>query len=117
MSATDLVLRLLALFDQLSISYMLVGSFSSNFYGRPRSTKDADFVVVLVETQLMALRNALGADFRLDPQMSFETITMTTRHIITPPATAFKIELFLLTHDAHDQPRFSRSTTDELRRL
>jgi len=59
-SATDLVLRLVALFERLAIPYMLVGSFSSNYYGRPRSTRDADFVVVLPEDKLAALRLALG---------------------------------------------------------
>jgi hypothetical protein len=107
-SATDLVLRLVALFDRLAIPYMLVGSYSSNYYGRPRSTRDADFVIVLAENQLAAIQAGLGADFVLDPQSSFETITMTTRHLITHPATAFKIELFLLTDDAFDQSRFAR---------
>ena len=108
MSATHLVLRLIGLLDQLSIPYMLVGSYSSNYYGRPRSTRDADFVVVLAEGILTTLQNGLGPDFHLDPQMSFETITMTTRYVIIHPATAFKIELFLLTGDPHDQSRFAR---------
>jgi hypothetical protein len=85
-----------------------VGSYSSNYYGRPRSTKDADFVLILSENELTTLRAALGSDFKLDPQISFETITMTTRYVILHPATAFKIELFLLTDDPHDQSRFSR---------
>ena len=29
------------------VAYLLTGSFSSNYYGIPRSTKDADFVVEL----------------------------------------------------------------------
>ena len=33
---------------------------------------------------------------------------MTTRYVILHSATAFKIELFLLTGDPHDQSRFSR---------
>jgi len=107
-SATDLVLRLIAIFEQLGIAYMLVGSYSSNYYGRPRSTRDADFVLILGNDQFVALQGSLGADFQLDPQLSFETITMTKRYVITHPATAFKIELFLLTNDAHDQSRFAR---------
>lgn len=86
----------------------MVGSYSSNYYGRPRSTNDADFVLVLTETKVAALRNALGSEFNFDPQMSFETITMTTRYVITHEATAFKIEMFLLTDDPYDQSRFAR---------
>lgn len=108
MSATDLVLRFIGLFEGLAIPYMLVGSYSSSYYGRPRSTRDADFVVELPDDKFAAFCLALGPDFCLDPQMSFETITMTTRHLVTHPATAFKIELFLLTDDPHDQSRFAR---------
>ena len=113
MSASDLVLRVIALFEQLAIPYMLVGSFSSNYYGRPRSTRDADFVVLLQGDSLKRLHDALGPDFHLDPQISFETLTMTTRHVITHPATAFKIELFLLSEDPHDQKRFARRQSVE----
>jgi len=106
--ATDLVLRVLRLFDELGIGYMLVGSFSSNYYGKPRSTQDADILVVVSDEQLEKLRGALLPDFRLDAPMSFETVTMTTRHLIMHPASAFKFELFLLSQDPHDQERFKR---------
>lgn len=108
LSSTDLVLRFAKLLDDLHIDYMLVGSFSSNFYGRPRSTQDADFVVVIDDQKVSKLRDLLGSEFVFDPQMSFETVTMTMRYIVTHPETAFKIELFLLTDDPHNQSRFSR---------
>jgi hypothetical protein len=106
--STDLVLRLIDILEATGVQYMLVGSYSSNYYGRPRSTKDADFVVIITPDQLNAVARALGGDFQLDHQMSFETVTMTTRYIINHPATAFTIELFVLTGDAHDQERFRR---------
>jgi hypothetical protein len=107
-SSTQLVLRVIALFEGLGIPYMLVGSFSSNFYGRPRSTKDADFVITISDDQLSKLRMGLLPEFHLEAQMSFETVTMHTRHIITHPESAFKIELFLLSEDAFSQERFRR---------
>lgn len=109
-SSTQLVLRVISLFEQLAIPYMLVGSFSSNFYGRPRSTKDADFVITISDVQLPKLRTALLPEFHMEAQMSFETVTMHTRHIITHPESAFKIELFLLSDDAFSQERFGRRT-------
>jgi hypothetical protein len=99
---------MIELFDHLSIPYMLVGSYSSNYYGRPRSTKDADFVLILSVEKLTALSRSLGADLQFDPQMSFGSVTMAMRHVITHPESAFKIELFMLTDDPHDQSRFSR---------
>lgn len=90
------------------VAYLLAGSFSSNFYGIPRSTKDADFVVELhggVGRDFMAW---LGADFETDPQLSFETNTGTYRQLIQHTSSPFKVELFLLSSDPHDQARFHR---------
>jgi hypothetical protein len=108
MGSTDLVLRMIRLLNELAIPYMLVGSYSSNYYGRPRSTKDADFVVALQGDQLAHIQQALGGEFRIDPQMAFETVTMHTRHLIVHPASAFQIELFLLTDEPYNQARFGR---------
>ena len=108
MNATDLVLQFIRELDRVGVAYMLVGSYSSNRYGRPRSTMDADFVAIIDTEQLTKIAAGLGSDFTVDQQMSFETVTMTTRHLIRHPATAFKIELFLLSDDAHDRERFKR---------
>jgi hypothetical protein len=107
-NSTDLVLRFIDLLDQFAIPYMLVGSYSSNYYGRPRSTKDADFVLTIRGDQLTQLQKALGHEFHVDQQLSFEAITMTTYYVITHPATAFKLDLFLLSDDAHGQEEFRR---------
>jgi hypothetical protein len=47
MTAVDFVGRVIDALNQLGIPFMLVASFSSNLYGIPRSTKDADFVIQL----------------------------------------------------------------------
>jgi hypothetical protein len=96
--------------EELAVPYMLVGSFSSNFYGIPRSTKDADFVVAMGDTPIRAVADRLGPDFRLDPQMSFETVPGTYRYILTAVGLAFTIEVFQLSDDSHDQERFRRRT-------
>jgi hypothetical protein len=101
------VLRVIKAFDAAGISYMLVGSYSSNYYGRPRSTKDADFVVQVDHDALITAIQGLRPDFAIDRQMSFESVTLTTRYILNHPATAFKVELFLLGNDPHDIERFN----------
>lgn len=108
MTAAETVARVIAALSGLSIPYMTVGSFSTNVYGRPRSTKDADFVIQLGNISIQQLAARIGADFTLDPQMSFETITATSRYILRHRDTAFAVEFFLLSEDAHDQQRFSR---------
>jgi len=108
-----IVVRFIEAFEQLGIPYLLVGSYSSNFYGRPRSTQDADFVVQISGDPIALLSKVLGSDFRIDPQMSFETITSTMRYVAENRASAFKVELFLLSDDEHDQMRFGRRTADQ----
>ena len=61
---------------------------------RERATNDADFAVVIEPTQVTEISRLLGEDFRVDSQMSFETVTMTTRYILHHPATAFKMSCF-----------------------
>jgi hypothetical protein len=108
MSAEAITLAVVETLEALGVPYMLVGSFSSNLYGIPRSTKDADFVVQLDNVSISSVRDRLGPGFELDPQMTFETITATSRYRLQHRNSVFQIELFLLSDDAHDRERFAR---------
>lgn len=99
---------LLDALNELGLDYMVVGSFSSNRYGVPRATKDADFVLRIVAEERERLFAQLPPAFKVDPQVSFEMVTGTWRQIIQVPEIPFMIELFELSSDAHDQSRFSR---------
>jgi hypothetical protein len=90
------------------IPFMLVGSYSSNFYGIPRSTKDADIVVELGSKSIVGLERHLDARFKLDRQVQFEGITGTLKNLIAIQDSHFVIELFRLGKDPHDQERFRR---------
>lgn len=94
--------------DGLGLPYMLVGSLASSLHGIPRSTQDADFVVQVSQGQIAALAARLGPQFRLDPQVSFETATGTTRYILKAVGIPYCIELFCLSDDPFDQERFRR---------
>jgi len=108
MNAEAATLAVIDALDGLRIPYMLVGSFASNYYGVPRSTQDADFVVELADTPVRSLVERLGPPFALDPQVTFEPITGTTRYVVHAGGTGFRIELFLLSEDEHDRTRFRR---------
>lgn len=108
MTAVEFVTRIIGAFEKLAIPYLTVGSFSVNVYGDPRSTKDADFVVQMDNTPITRLMAELGGDFELEAQMRFETITATSCQRIFHRDTAFMIELFLLSDEAHDRERFAR---------
>jgi hypothetical protein len=93
---------------------MVVGSFSSNIYGIPRSTKDADFVIEAEGDAITRLAKEIGDGFLLDAQSSFETVTGTTAYRFTHRDSAFVIELFVLSADPHDAIRFSRRVRGSL---
>jgi len=100
--------RVIDVLNSVGVPYMLVGSLSSSLYGIPRITHDADFVLGVARTPIGEIMDRLGPGFRLEPQLTFETITGTTRFLIKVVETSFRIELFLLSDEPHDQERFAR---------
>lgn len=106
--AEEFVVRVIDALNAIDIPYMLVGSFSSSFYGIPRSSQDADFVVEFGDQGPNALVARLAPEIQLDPQMSFETITGSWRYVATAPTASFQIEFFLLDDNPYDQERFAR---------
>jgi hypothetical protein len=114
MTGDEGVIAVVEALDSIAVEYMLVGSLSSNFYGVPRSTHDADFVVQFSQDSLHQLLERLGPEFQLDRQMSFETVSMTTRHILRIANSPFIVELFRLSDDEHDLQRFRRRNQQKL---
>jgi hypothetical protein len=104
----EAVYALLDLLNEHEVSYMLVGSFSSNAYGEARATKDADFVVDLDSKVRLEILKGLPDDFEIDWQVNFETITGHTRQILKIPSIPFEIELFDISSEPFDQSRFQR---------
>lgn len=105
--------------EDKGVPYMLVGALSSNAYGIPRATKDADIVVSFDSIGVVEFAKSLGSGFELDRQMRMETITNSIRNIITYKPTNFDIELFRLSHDEHHKERFDRRKRrwlDEIKR-
>ena len=79
MNGTDALIALARAFDAAGLPYMIVGSYSSNFYGVPRSTKDADLLVNLDQADWKKLSSILPAGLELEQQSGFEMITSTRK--------------------------------------
>ena len=109
MPANIIVTHVLAALNQAGIAHMLVGSFARNYYADPRSTKDADLVLgVTSGSYLKSFLDALGPDFSLQDQMTFETKTGTFRSTLVHRESGFEVEMFHLSSDLYDQERFRR---------
>lgn len=63
MNSDDATRQVIEVLGEMGISYMLVGSLSSGFYGIARSTKDADFVVQLERASVMKIASRLAMSF------------------------------------------------------
>ena len=110
----DVTLRVIDALNTSGHPYMLVGSFSTNYYGIPRSTKDADFVLQLQGDLNPKFYQSLGKDFEIDPQLKFETNTGTYKQEMRFADTPFAVELFRLSNDPFDQERFRRRVAVKL---
>ncbi|HYE20689.1 MAG TPA: hypothetical protein VEA69_19740 [Tepidisphaeraceae bacterium] len=103
-----IMLQVAEALETLDVQYMLVGSFSSNAYGIPRSTFDADFVIEATTIDFGALARALGPDLNVEQQLQLETVTGRSRYVARHTAVDFTVELFLLDEDPHNAERFAR---------
>jgi len=93
----EIVLKVAAALERANIPFMIVGSFASNVYGIERNTQDADLVVQLPAEGLTTFLEYLGSDFKLDPQLSFESIiAMGHYYVLRHLHPLFKIELFIV---------------------
>ena len=107
MTGDKAVFSLLKVLSDLKIPHMLVGSYSSNVYGVPRSTKDADLVIQISSEQMARLQVHLPDSLMMEDQSFFEMVTATRKELIHVEGSTFQIELFHLSDDEFDQERFT----------
>jgi hypothetical protein len=110
MDVFTLAAKVVEALEAENVPYMVVGAMSVSVFGIPRATKDVDIVVSL-ETRkpLHGVERRLKDVLVFDPQITFETITGSLRHILNsktnPPIV---VELFELSDDPFVQTRFAR---------
>ncbi len=108
MNSDEATVAVIDALQAIDIPYILVGSLASNLYGIPRSTKDADFSVQVGAGGIRAIVARLGCQFRLDPQVSFETVTGTMRYVVNVAENPYRIEFFCMNDDPFARERFAR---------
>lgn len=106
--------HVIATLNKLEVNYMVVGSFSTNFYCVPRATQDVDIVIETDLTKVARKVSDSSDELSLDPQLGFESVTAITKALLTSNDGAFHVELFGLSKHPHDRKRFERRTEVEL---
>ena len=108
MTSEQALAQLIERLEEDQVAYMLVGALSSNLYGVPRATDDADLVISFDGFDVVRFGQTLGEKFVLDRQMMMEGFTGSVRHVLHFSPTGFDIELFRLGDDLHHRERFGR---------
>jgi hypothetical protein len=90
----DVVLRVIAVFDELEIPYLIGGSFASSLYGIVRTTNDADIVAALKTEHVAPVFRALESEFYVD-LLAIERAIKTGRSFnVIHSGTQFKVDVF-----------------------
>ena len=95
--------------ERLRIPYMLTGSMASSFYGRPRSTHDADIVIDPTSAQVDTLTADLAADgFYVDAEAA-QAAHRSRRHFnAIETRSACKVDIIIRKDRAFSREEFSR---------
>lgn len=108
MNEDDVVVTVLDRLDALQIEYMLVGSYASNAYGRPRGSYDADIVVNAVASDARRLFEAFEPDFGIDQESLSRDLAAGRMFNLIPYSGMFKVDLIPVRNTEFARTEFAR---------
>jgi hypothetical protein len=107
-SPQEVVLRAVALLDELRIPYLIGGSLASSIYGTPRTTADVDVVIAPRSDQLEPLETALRAEFYVSREAMEEAFRTRRSFNAIHLDSVQKIDFFMIGQQPFDVEEFSR---------
>ncbi len=96
------------------IPFMLTGSFALGYYGKPRMTRDLDFVVSLIEQHVERLMAAFSPDFYIDEDEARAAIKTQRMFNLMHLSSAVKVDLIVRKDSEYRQLEFSRRRSVDL---
>ncbi|MFC1523117.1 hypothetical protein ACFL6Y_11970, partial [Elusimicrobiota bacterium] len=93
---------------------MIVGSYASNYYGRPRSTQDVDIFLIWNPDNIEAFTAKLGPDFFADKDDLKSALIEQRMSNIIHTKTGFKADLSPLGSGSYNKQAFSRRRQGDL---
>src|SRR5258708_3876298 len=83
------------------VPFMLTGSFALGYYGKPRMTRDLDFVVALMERHVDALVSAFSTYFYIDEDAARSAIKSQRMFNLMHLDSAIKVDLIVRKNSEH----------------
>ena len=109
--------RVAALLDACQIGYCVGGSLASSYYGRGRTTADADFIIDLKAGQVDALAASLESDFYVSREAMREAVRERRPFNAIHLVELFKIDFFIQGDAPFDREVFRRRSPKQLEGL
>lgn len=111
-SQEQLLKTITSLLQKAKIPYMITGSISVIFYGRPRASHDIDFVVEAHEKNIKRILQAFTSlpqnEFLVDSSEIKDAIMQKFIFQVLHLPTMLKFDFWLLKDEPFDQKRFQR---------
>jgi hypothetical protein len=109
MDLFELLQKIIRVFENLSIPYLVTGSVASMAYGEPRLTNDIDIVADIRLSHIPGLLAAFPQeDYYIDEEMIRDAIYRIGQFNIIHPASGLKIDVIIKQDIPFDQSRFER---------
>src|SRR5215813_12358810 len=96
--------------EHAAIPYMITGSFASNFYGIPRTTRDIDIVIAASPEQLKDLIQQLqDKNYYAQIEDALDALRHHSMFNAIEPSMVWKIDFIMRTPGTFSQEAFRRS--------
>jgi hypothetical protein len=96
------------------IGFMLTGSFALGYYGKPRMTRDLDFVVALTENDVDKLVAAFSSDFYVDEDAARSAVKTQRMFNLMHFASGIKVDLIVRKDSEYRHVEFARRKAVDL---
>lgn len=109
MDQLELLIRLVAVLEELGVVYMVGGSHASMYYGEPRYTNDIDVVADLRPDHVRAIVSKFPfPEYYLDEQAVEEAVQARGQFNIIHPESGLKLDVILPRQTPYDQEELRR---------
>jgi len=96
MQESIVVYEVAKVLEELAIPYAIVGGYSSIFWGRPRTTQDADLIIQISPNQINALVRALEPQFIISPESVQDAVRRHGEFNVIHRTEVFKVDLWII---------------------
>jgi hypothetical protein len=96
-----------------AVPFMLTGSFALGYYGKPRMTRDLDFVVALLEEHVDPLVRAFSPDFYIDEEFARAAIKAHRMFNLMHLDSAIKVDFIVRKNSQFRSVEFERRKSVE----